>query len=85
LVPLGTSVSSSGGDSTPAPTATTAATAESTAQATSGTGSEAQATATPAQDEELADTGVGWGLILLSGIGLAGLVIFARRFRLASH
>ena len=52
-------------------------------QATSGTGSPAQATATPLPEDELADTGVGWGLIIFSGIGLAALVIFARRFRLA--
>lgn len=83
LVPLGTAVTSTGGNSTATPTEAAAATSEPTAQATSGTGSEAQATATPLPDEELADTGVGWGLIVLSGIGLAGLVIFARRFRLA--
>lgn len=80
LVPLGTPVSSPGGDSTPA---ATDATVQPTAQATSATDSEAQATATPLPDEELADTGVGWGLILFSGIGLAALVIVARRFRLA--
>jgi hypothetical protein len=80
---LGTAVSSTDGNSTATPTEAAAATSEPTAQATPGTGSEAQATATPLPDDELADTGVGWGLIVLSGVGLAGLVIFARRFRLA--
>lgn len=81
LVPLGTPVTS--GTATPAATEEAVATTGPTVQATSGTGSEVQATATPLPDDELADTGVGWGLILVSGVGLAGLVIFARRFRLA--
>ena len=80
LVPLGTSVdsasggtpvSSVGGDETP----TTAATAEPTATA--------EATSIPVTDEELADTGIGWGLVLFAGVGLAGLAIVARRFRMA--
>jgi hypothetical protein len=83
LVPLGTAVSSTGGDSTPTATEATAATSEPTLQATSGAGSEAQATATPLPEDELAETGVGWGLIVISGAGLAALVVFARRFRLA--
>ena len=79
LVPLGTSVDSSGGtpvssvgaDETP----TTAPTAEPTATA--------EATSAPVTDEELADTGIGWGLVLFAGVGLAGLAIVARRFRMA--
>jgi hypothetical protein len=83
LVPLGTEVSSSGGTpvssvgegATPTgAAATTAATEESTPGA---------ATATPQTEEELAQTGVGWGLILFSGVGLAILVLVARRLRLA--
>ena len=83
LVPLGTSVDSdsgetpvpSGGDETP----TTAATAEATATA----GQAAEETPVPITDEELADTGIGWGLVLFAGVGLAGLAIVARRFRMA--
>jgi hypothetical protein len=82
LVPLGTPVesasggtpvSSVGGDAT----ATTAATAEPTAT------SEATATPIPVTDEELADTGIGWGLVLFAGVGLAMLAVAARRFRMA--
>jgi hypothetical protein len=84
LVPLGTPVdstsggtpvSSVGGDATP----TTAATAEPTATAGQG----AQATATPIADDELADTGIGWGLVLFAGIGLAVLAVASRRLRMA--
>jgi hypothetical protein len=84
LVPLGTSVDSDsgetpgasvGGDETP----TTAATAEATATA----GQAAEETPVPITDEELADTGIGWGLVLFAGVGLAGLAIVARRFRMA--
>lgn len=84
LVPLGTPVdsgsggtpvSSVGGDAT----ATTAATAEPTATP----GQTAEATATPITDEELADTGIGWGLVLFAGVGLAMLAVAARRFRMA--
>jgi hypothetical protein len=82
LVPLGTPVdsasggtpgSSVGGDATP----TTAATAAPTAT------SAAQATATPVTDEELADTGIGWGLVLFAAIGLAVLAVASRRLRMA--
>ena len=84
LVPLGTPgdsasggtpVSSVGGDATP----TTAATAKPTATS----GQTAEATATPIADDELADTGIGWGLVLFAGIGLAMLAVVARRFRMA--
>ena len=86
LVPLGTPVdsasggtpvSSVGGDATP----TTAATAEPTA--TSGQSAQATATPVPITDEELADTGIGWGLVLFAGVGLAMLAVAARRFRMA--
>jgi len=79
LVPLGTLVTSvttgtavapAGGTTTPSGAATSTATPPS-------------ATATPPTDEELADTGIGWGLILFSGIGLALLAVVARRLRLA--
>jgi hypothetical protein len=68
-------VSSAGGDETP----TTAATAEPTATAEQT----AEETPVPITDEELADTGIGWGLVLFAGVGLAGLAIVARRFRMA--
>ena len=68
-------MSSVGGDETP----TTAATAEPEATA----GPTAEATSVPITDEELADTGIGWGLVLFAGVGLAGLAIVARRFRMA--
>ena len=83
LVPLGTPVdsgsggtpvSSVGGDAT----ATTAATAEPTATSSQS----AEATAIPITDEELADTGIGWGLVLFAGAGLAMLAVAARRFRM---
>lgn len=83
LVPLGTSVSSAGDQATPAATEAASPTTGPAAQATPGTGSAAQATATPLPEDELADTGVGWGLVIISGIGLAALVLFARHLRLA--
>lgn len=75
LVPLGTSVSSGSGDETP----TTAATEEPTAAPTQTP----SATGTPITDEELADTGIGWGLVLVAGIGLGMLAVAARRLRMA--
>ena len=80
LVPAGTPVSSAGGDATPTGES---ATASVTAEATSTTAPTGEATATPQPEDELAQTGVGWGLILFSGAGLAGLVLIARRLRLA--
>ncbi len=89
LVPLGTSVVSvstvtpatpTGGEAT---STGAAATAEATATPTATTSSGGGATATPPTDEELADTGIGWGLILFSAVGLALLAIVARRLRLA--
>jgi cell division septation protein DedD len=72
----GTPVTSTGGEGTPT---TTEATTEATAQATATP----QATATLQAEDELADTGVGWGLVLFSAVGLAGLAIVARRLRMA--
>lgn len=85
LVPLGTStepvsagtaVTSVAGEGTATGEATTAV---PTATSTIG----GEATATPQTEDELAQTGVGWGLVLFSGAGLAVLVLVARRLRLA--
>ena len=85
LVPLGTStepvsagtaVTSVAGE----PTATGEAT---TAVPTSPSTPAGEATATPQTEDELAQTGVGWGLVLFSGAGLAVLALIARRLRLA--
>lgn len=93
LVPLGTSEESEGAGTPVSPAGTadsgtpvsSAGTVAPTAEATGeeGAGEEGTATATPPTEEELADTGVGWGLILVSGLGLAMLVLVARRLRLA--
>jgi hypothetical protein len=64
-------VSSGAGDGTPESTGAEQATAEPTATLA-------------VEDEQLAQTGVGWGLILASGAGLAGLVIAARRLRMTA-
>lgn len=66
-------------------------TAEATA--TTATGGQATATSAPSQptattapttaEGELAQTGLGWGLILFSSAGLAGLAMAARRLRLS--
>ena len=87
LVPLGTSVESENAGTPESPAGTSesssgtpvgsAGTDEPTAEATG------EATATPQTEDELAETGVGWGLILISGLGLAMLVLVARRLRLA--
>ena len=79
LVPLGTAVDSTAENGNEETTPTTAATAEPTAT----TGQSTQATAVPITDEELADTGIGWGLVLFAGVGLAGLAVAARRLRMA--
>jgi hypothetical protein len=86
LVPMGTAVTSGTGASsaTTAPTASAEASPAATATTVSGGSVAAQETATPvAQDDELADTGLGWGLIIFSGVGLAALLAAARRLRLA--
>jgi hypothetical protein len=61
--------------------------ADQTATVEAGNGEEATTaptdTATP-EDEELAQTGIGWGLILISGVGLGLLAVAARRLRMAS-
>ena len=87
LVPMGTSVDSAG---TPEGTADaegtpvdSAGTDEPTAEATATGSDAAEATTTPGTEEELAETGIGWGLSIVSGLGLAVLVLVARRLRLA--
>jgi hypothetical protein len=96
LVPVGTAVDSAAaltataaaaaggeGEATATVTATTGAAA--TAEATSDQGGAAEETPVPgSEDDQLAQTGVGWGLILASAVGLAALVVAARRLRLAS-
>jgi hypothetical protein len=83
LVPVGTVTS----QPLPTPTATALLVAEVQATATTFATSEqpvAQATDAPtAEDSELAETGLGWGLVLMSGVGLAALAFVARRVRLA--
>lgn len=86
LVPVGTVVTS--GTAEPSATTLPAPSEEPslapTATTVSGGSSLADATATPvAQNGELADTGLGWGLIIFSGVGLAVLLAGARRLRLA--
>jgi hypothetical protein len=85
LVPVGTEVSSGSGGTPVSSVGGEATATESvaTAEPPSTESAAAEATATPPTDEELADTGVGWGLIIFSGIGLALLVLVARRLRLA--
>lgn len=88
LVPVGTPVSSTGGDEE---STSEAGEDETTSEGTPVSSGAEQATAEPTaeptatvavEDEQLAQTGVGWGLILASGAGLAGLVIAARRLRM---
>jgi cytoskeletal protein RodZ len=83
LVPVGTATSQSLSTSTVPATAEPVAEVQPTAAATSAQPT-AQATDDPAADSELAETGVGWGLVLFSGVGLAALALVARRMRLAS-
>jgi cytoskeletal protein RodZ len=93
LVPVDMPTGSAGEDATatsaetttPEPTSAAGgeATAEATAEATSGAGAGEDATATPqVEDEELAQTGIGWGLLVIAAAGLALLVFVARRLRL---
>ena len=42
------------------------------------------ATATPPTDQQTPQTGLGWGWIVAIGLGLAGVVLAARRLRLAN-
>jgi cytoskeletal protein RodZ len=61
--------------------------ADQTATAEAASGEEATTEPTETEtveDEELAQTGIGWGLILFSGVGLGLLAIAARRLRMAS-
>lgn len=109
LVPVGTTVSSTGGESEATPegvgtpvssggegeatakpeeggteVASSAQDTPEPTEETEGAAEEATATTTPPQEEELAQTGVGWGLILASAVGLGLLVIAARRLRMAN-
>lgn len=62
--------------------ATTPPTVAASPTLAGGTGT--QPTPTPQEEgSELAQTGVGWGLILFSGLGLVLLALVARRLRLA--
>jgi len=90
-VPVGTVVDSGSGQDTGTPVSAATTTpvtgadeaATATAQA-APTESLAEGSPTPgAEDDELADTGVGWGLIFVSGGGLAAIAIAARRLRMA--
>lgn len=85
LVPVGPTV----GGATP--TATTETTVPASEEIAPTSSAPAPTSTTPpgaqettAEDEELAQTGVGWGLILTSGTGLALLTFVARRLRLMS-
>lgn len=91
LVPVGTVVDSGSGQDTGTPVSAATTTpvmgadeaATATAQA-APTESSAEGSPTPgAEGDELADTGVGWGLIFVSGGGLAAIAIAARRLRMA--
>ena len=98
LVPLGTvttvaetpeateeATTAPNADNTDAPTVEPTATeqAQATEEATSEP-DDNQETVTPEPEEdELAQTGLGWGLVLFSGAGLAMLAVAARRLRLA--
>jgi len=65
----------------------TGSSADQTATAEAASGEEPTAAPTDTatvDDEELAQTGVGWGLILFSGVGLGLLAIAARRLRMAN-
>jgi hypothetical protein len=91
LVPIGTVMESGvGAAETPVllssgegTTVALAAATQSVAEAEATSSSEASATSEP-EEGELAETGIGWGLILFSGVGLAFVVLAARRLRLAS-
>jgi hypothetical protein len=83
MVPVGTPVGS-GTQGTPVSSATGEATASPTLQATAQATATPQATTAPT-DDELADTGVGWGLILFSAVGLAMVALVARRLRMVQH
>jgi hypothetical protein len=64
------------------PSDTPQPTTEPTSEGGSG---EATATSTPEDpdDDELAQTGLGWGLVLVSSVGLGALAVLARRLRMA--
>jgi hypothetical protein len=94
LVPVGTQLVSAADDltataateqeSTPEASATTEAVADE-ATPEGGQGDQPAAAETPAvEDQELAETGVGWGLVIFSGAGLAAVVVAARRLRMST-
>lgn len=85
LVPMGTVGSDTEEPSaTASPVPSEEASPLATATPVSGGSAVAQETATPvAEGDELADTGLGWGLVIFSGLGLAVLLAGARRLRLA--
>jgi hypothetical protein len=85
LVPMGTVEPGAAQPSaTASATATEVGSPLATSTPVSGGSALPQPTSTPvAQDDELADTGLGWGLIIFSGLGLAILLAGARRLRLA--
>jgi hypothetical protein len=74
----GQSEASAGGSATVQPTPTTGGSIQG-----AGT-SQQQDPGSPAGDSELAETGVGWGLVLASSMGLAVLAFVAHRLRLAN-
>jgi hypothetical protein len=93
LVPVGTQLASADANAT----ATVKAEAQATSDASAtkeaatdeptpeGMGDQPAATATPAiEDQELAETGVGWGLVIFSGAGLAAVAVAARRLRMSA-
>lgn len=86
LVPLGTPGTSEAAgtpESSAGTPVSSTGTEEATTEATATESAGGEATATPPTEEELAETGIGWGLILVSAVGLAMLVLVARRLRLA--
>lgn len=97
-MPAATSTATPRPSPTLVPLATVDVGSAATAAPTAGEGGEATPVATMAAtaaaanadaenntdgDGELADTGLGWGLILFAGSGLAALTVAARRLRLA--
>ena len=84
LVPLGTPTEPAEEGTAESPTdGNETPSTDATPEATATSGQDAQATATPIADEELADTGIGWGLVIFAGIGMGLLAVAARRLRLA--
>ncbi len=76
------------GTDTPAPDAATPTEAVATPPAAEPSATAnppaSAATPTPVPDEQTPQTGLGWGWIVAIGLGLAGVVLVARRLRLAN-